>query len=77
MKAVDKRDKKRDKDVGGELISASDVAKMAGVSANTVHHWVARGLGFPKPVKHPTSGALYSRSAVASWLRKTKRKGQD
>lgn len=75
-KTTDNRDGKKDKDVGSELVSASDVASMAGVSANTVHHWVARGLGFPKPIKHPSSGALYSRTAVVKWLKGTNRAGK-
>lgn len=73
-KTVDNRDGKNDKDLGGELVSASDIAKMAGVSANAVHKWIQRGLGFPKPIKHPSSGALYSRTSIVKWLKKTGRK---
>lgn len=73
-KSTDNRDGKQDKDVGSELVSASDIAKMAGVSANTIHKWIQRGLGFPSPVKHPSSGALYSRTSVIKWLKKTGRK---
>jgi len=56
-----------------ELVSAGDIAKLAGVSSNTVHHWRKRDPKFPKPVRRPMAGDLYSKSEVLTWLRKTKR----
>lgn len=60
------------KNTGG-LLSAGDIGKIAGVPSNTVHHWKDRDSSFPKPVSSPTSGDLYRRGAVMSWLRKTGR----
>lgn len=57
----------------GGLLSAGDIGKIAGVPANTVHHWIDRDPSFPKPVGSPTSGNLYRRGAVVAWLNKTGR----
>ncbi len=54
-------------------VSVGDIGKMVGVSSNTVLHWVARDKSFPSPVAHPTSGRLYSKTAVVRWLKKTGR----
>lgn len=54
-------------------VSVGDIGKIAGVESNTVSHWIARHSDFPKPVDNPTSGKLYSKSAVIKWLKKTGR----
>lgn len=58
---------------GSGLMSVGDIGKMCGVSSNTVMHWRDRDPSFPKPSGDPTSGKLYSKGAVTSWLRKTGR----
>jgi len=55
------------------LISIGDIAKMAGVDDNTVHHWKYRYKDFPEPVSSPTAGDLYRRGEIKAWLRKTGR----
>jgi hypothetical protein len=55
------------------LLSVGDIGKIAGVPGNTVQHWKYRDPSFPDPVSSPTSGDLYRRGEVMSWLRKTGR----
>ena len=71
-KKVRKEPDKASEKAGG-LLSAGDIGKIAGVPANTVHHWIDRDPSFPKPVGSPTSGNLYRRGAVVAWLSKTGR----
>lgn len=66
-------DSKSSRETKGGLLSVGDIAKMAGVPSNTVHHWKDRYDDFPKPVSDPTSGNLYRRGAVTAWLKKTNR----
>ena len=55
------------------LLSVGDIGRIAGVPSNTVQHWKYRDSSFPKPVDSPTSGNLYRRSEVMSWLKRTGR----
>lgn len=63
----------RAKEKSAGLLSVGDIGKIAGVPSNTVQHWKYRDSSFPKPVASPTSGDLYRRGEVMSWLRKTGR----
>ena len=63
----------RAKEKNAGLLSVGDIGKIAGVPSNTVQHWKYRDPSFPDPVSSPTSGDLYRRGAVMSWLKKTGR----
>lgn len=71
--ATQKKRKKGGDDPNKGLLSVGDIGKIAGVPANTVHHWIARHDDFPSPVDNPTAGRLYRRGSVMAWLKKTKR----
>ena len=51
------------------LISAKEVAELAGVSAAAVANWRSRGTsGFPSPALDGPNGPLYRQSEIAVWL---------
>lgn len=51
------------------LISAKEVAELAGVSAAAVANWRSRGTsGFPSPALDGPNGPLYRQSEISSWL---------
>jgi hypothetical protein len=52
-----------------DLIATGDIAKMAGVPADTVRQWVARGL-MPAPLAITSGGKIWDREVVAAWLAK-------
>lgn len=52
-----------------DVVSASDIASMLGVSRAVVSNWVARHGSFPEPL-HAVAGGrikLWSRAAVTDW----------
>lgn len=51
------------------LVSAKEVAELAGVSAAAVANWRSRGTsGFPSPAFDGPNGPLYRQSEIAFWL---------
>jgi predicted RNase H-like HicB family nuclease/predicted DNA-binding transcriptional regulator AlpA len=50
-----------------ELVSQSDIARMAEVSRQAVHVWIDRP-GFPRSVGRSGTGARWRRSDVLRWL---------
>lgn len=51
-----------------DLISASDVARMCGVSREAVSNWLQRAPeGFPGPIHHIGSRPVFSRKAIIAW----------
>ncbi len=51
------------------LVSAKEIADMAGVSAAAVANWRSRGtIGFPSPAVDGPNGPLYRQAEIASWL---------
>lgn len=57
-----------------DLVDATDIAEMAGVShPNVVHTWHARHRDFPEPVVRREKLYLWVRADVEAWLRATGR----
>ena len=56
-----------------ELVGIGEIAEMAGVSRQAVANWRVRASDFPKPVAELTSGPIFRRSHIRSWLRRNKR----
>jgi hypothetical protein len=57
----------------GGLVSAGDIARLAGVEAVTVRAWVARYPDFPSPAARTSGGDIYWRNQIEDWLRRTGR----
>jgi len=51
-----------------DLMSLSDVARVAGVNKSAVTNWRDRYEGFPKPVPTSERGVFFKRQAVLTWL---------
>ncbi|MHB8589378.1 MAG: N-6 DNA methylase [Candidatus Dormibacteraceae bacterium] len=51
-----------------DLLSLTEIARLAGVNRSAVSNWRERYVDFPKPVSMPDSGPLYDRSEVKAWL---------
>jgi len=51
-----------------ELLSLSDIARLAGVGRTVVGNWRDRYEDFPKPAAKPTAGPVFRREEVAVWL---------
>jgi chromosome partitioning protein len=58
---------------GDELVGIGEIAEMAGVSRQAVANWRVRTSNFPRPVTELTSGPIFRRSQIRSWLRQNKR----
>ncbi len=56
-----------------ELVGIGEIAEMAGVSRQAVANWRVRTADFPKPVTELSSGPIFRRSQIRSWLRQKKR----
>lgn len=56
-----------------ELVGIGEIAEMAGVSRQAVANWRVRTVDFPKPVTELSSGPIFRRSQIRSWLRQNKR----
>ncbi|MDP9302662.1 MAG: hypothetical protein M3P43_17485, partial [Actinomycetota bacterium] len=52
---------------GEELLSQSDIARIADVSRQAVHVWIGKP-GFPRSVGRSGTGPRWRRSDVLSWL---------
>lgn len=52
-----------------DLVATGDIARMAGVPADTVRQWVARGL-MPAPVAVTSAGRVWDRATIGAWLAK-------
>jgi hypothetical protein len=55
------------------LVSTTEIAERAGVSAITVHKWRTRHDDFPQPLVTLAVGPVWYWPTVQSWLRKTGR----
>jgi predicted DNA-binding transcriptional regulator AlpA len=53
-----------------ELLGATDVARLLGVSRQRVYQLRAATPGFPQPATHLSRGALWSRADVEAWSRR-------
>jgi phage terminase Nu1 subunit (DNA packaging protein) len=59
--------------VNGEVITATEIAELAGVSISAVSNWRKRYHSFPEPVMDRPGATLFDRAAVTRWLRSTGR----
>ena len=57
----------------GSLVSRGDIARIAGVDAETVNQWARRHKDFPRPVARTAGGDIYWRAQIESWLSSTGR----
>lgn len=51
------------------LVTAADIARMAGVGRSAVSNWRRRYAGFPQPVAGTSASPLFTLTEVESWLR--------
>jgi hypothetical protein len=58
-----------------ELLAASDIADLLGVTDMAVSQWQHRDIGFPEPTVRVARGRtpLWTRTAVLRWARRTGR----
>jgi phage terminase Nu1 subunit (DNA packaging protein) len=59
--------------VDGEVITATEIAELAGVGISAVSQWRKRYASFPQPVLDRPGATLFNRAAVTRWLRSTGR----
>ncbi len=58
-----------------DLVGVAEVAELAGVTRQAVTNWRARDRGFPAPVAELSSGPVFDRSQIRSYLAHRRRKG--
>ncbi len=58
-----------------DLVTPSEIAERAGVTAAAVSNWSARDVTFPSPVKDTSRCRIWLWSEVQLWLRVTGRSG--
>ena len=51
-----------------EVVSAAEIARLAGVGRAAVSNWRARHTDFPRPVGGSPTSPVFSRAAVEAWL---------
>lgn len=57
-----------------DFIGIGEIAVMAGVSKQAVVNWRTRSSDFPEAISDLSSGPIFARSQVRSWLKKHKRR---
>ncbi|POR45556.1 Z1 domain-containing protein [Bosea psychrotolerans] len=57
-----------------DLVGISEIATMAGVSAQAVANWRVRSSDFPQPLKELASGPVFRRTQIRAWLKRNNRK---
>jgi predicted DNA-binding transcriptional regulator AlpA len=59
--------------VNGEVVTATEIAELAGVGISAVSNWRKRYGEFPEPVMDRPGATLFNRAEVTRWLRATGR----
>jgi type I restriction enzyme M protein len=50
------------------MLTLTEIARLAGVNRSAVANWRDRHADFPKPISAPASGPLYDRAEIKAWL---------
>ena len=58
----------------GDLVGISEIAAMAGVSAQAVANWRVRSADFPQPLKELAAGPVFRHTQIRAWLKRNNRK---
>jgi len=56
-----------------ELVSAGDIARIAGVTRSAISQWGRRYTNFPAPIATTAGGRVWLREDIIHWLVKTGR----
>jgi hypothetical protein len=59
------------------MVGATEIARATGTSTAAVSNWMRRHPDFPAPAIQLMAGSIWEWRAVATWLRKTRRRYTD